>query len=88
VQKHVTEASLKLELTKLQQYFDDVLGITPQVAPWPEAGALSLFLRQGYTCTSTSVLCTEVPRVEGNKLRTVLRKSVRRELYLRRSAGW
>jgi hypothetical protein len=60
VQKDVTEARLKPELSKLQHYFDDVLGITPQVKPWPEAVELPVFLRQGYSFFAARILCTEV----------------------------
>ncbi|MGV2335607.1 MAG UNVERIFIED_CONTAM: hypothetical protein LVR18_16345 [Planctomycetaceae bacterium] len=51
---------MRPELTKLQHYFDDVLGITPQVVPWPEAVELPVFLRQGYSFFAARILCTEV----------------------------
>ena len=60
MQTHVTGGNLKPELTKFQQYFEDVLGITPQALPWREAEALPVFLRQGYSFFSAQILCTEV----------------------------
>lgn len=60
MQTHVTERNLKPELTKFQQYFEDVLGIRPQVAPWPEARELPVFLRQGYSFFAARILSTEV----------------------------
>ena len=88
MQKDVTEARLKPELTKLQHYFDDVLGITPQVAPWPEAVELPVFPGLGDSFISSIVLCSEARGVGGYNLCPVLPRSVVRELHLGRSAGW